>query len=72
MSMSIHEARLAIAETFIDLLEDLATDEDGEAPDIEDVLAPMVDDLLDALGLEVLSVDEDGLIQLTMRVPEPE
>lgn len=69
------EAKIDIYETIVDVLvslaaEDEATDED--VAELSEEMAELADILLETLGLEVDSVEEDGSIKVTLRLYDGE
>jgi len=67
------EAKIQIYETIIDVLVSLAVDDDATDEDIDQTaeeMSELADILMENLGLEVDSVEEDGSIKVTLRLYE--
>lgn len=67
------EAKIQIYETIIDVLVSLAIDDDATDEDIDQTaeeMSELADILMENLGLEVDSVEEDGSIKVTLRLYE--
>ena len=60
------EAKIQIYETIIDVLVSLAVEDDATAEEMSE----LADILMENLGLEVDSVEEDGSIKVTLRLYE--
>lgn len=56
--MNGNEARLKLYEKIVDILVDLAADEEGDAEDIRDALSLIADEIFEELDLVVVSVDD--------------
>jgi hypothetical protein len=70
---TIPEAKIQIYETIIDVLVSLAVDDDATDEDIDQTaeeMSELADILMENLGLEVNSVEEDGSIKVTLRLYE--
>lgn len=67
------EAKIQIYETIIDVLVSLAVEDDATDEDIDQTaeeMSELADILMENLGLEVDSVEEDGSIKVTLRLYE--
>ena len=67
------EAKIQIYETIIDVLVSLAIEDDATDEDIDQTaeeMSELADILMENLGLEVDSVEEDGSIKVTLRLYE--
>lgn len=70
---TIPEAKIQIYETIIDVLVSLAVEDDATDEDIDQTaeeMSELADILMENLGLEVDSVEEDGSIKVTLRLYE--
>lgn len=65
--MNDNEARLKLYEKIVDILVDLASEEEGDAEEIRDALSIIADEIFDELDLVVVSVD-DGHATLSVKV----
>lgn len=71
MTKSPADARLAVHEVITEILVSLAVDDettDTEVEGFEDDMAQVADLMLDALGFEVVSVDDEKGTRLTARL----
>ena len=73
--MNINEARLKVHGTVTEVLvamaiEDNATDEEVEM--LEEEMSELADVILEDLGLDVVSVNDDGSLTVTLRFYEDE
>ena len=67
------EAKIQIYETIIDVLVSLAVEDDATDEDIDQTaeeMSELADILMENLGLEGDSVEEDGSIKVTLRLYE--
>ena len=72
-SVTTPEAKIQIYETIIDVLVSLAVEDDATDEDIDQTaeeMSELADILMENLGLEVDSVEEDGSIKVTLRLYE--
>jgi|GEM_PF-6150426 len=65
--MNDNEARLKIHEKIVDILVELASDEEGDANDIRDSLSLIADMIFEELDLVVVDVKE-GYASLSVKV----
>lgn len=67
--MNEHDARLKIYEKIVDILVDLASDEDGNAEDIRDGLSLIADMIFEELDIVVVAV-KDGYASISVKVED--
>lgn len=69
------EAKIKIYESIVDVLVSIGVDDDMSDSDVDELaeeMSELADILLETLGLEVDSVEEDGSIKATLRLYEGE
>lgn len=69
--MNVNEARLKIHGTITDVLVSMAVDDNSTDDEVEqffDELGEVSDIIMEDMGLEVLSVEEDGSITVKLRL----
>lgn len=67
--MNEHDARLKIYEKIVDILVDLASDEDGDAEDIRDGLSLIADMIFEELDIVVVAA-KDGYASISVKVED--
>lgn len=67
--MNEHDARLKIYEKIVDILVDLASDEDGDAEDIRDGLSLIADMIFEELDIVVVAT-KDGYASISVKVED--
>jgi hypothetical protein len=73
--MNISEARLKIHRQILDVLVSLALDDttsDQEVADLEEDMAEVAELIMENIGLEIQSVDDESIVQATLNVATPE
>ena len=73
--MNISEARLKIHRQILDVLVSLALDDttsDQEIADLEEDMAEVAELIMENIGLEIQSVDDDSIVKATLNVATPE
>jgi hypothetical protein len=73
--MNIPEARLKIHRQILDVLVSLALDDttsDQEIADLEEDMAEVAELIMENIGLEIQSVDDESIVKATLNVATPE
>ncbi len=73
--MNISEARLKIHRQILDVLVSLALDDttsDQEVADLEEDMAEVAELIMENIGLEIQSVDDESIVKATLNVATPE
>ncbi len=73
--MNISEARLKIHRQILDVLVSLALDDttsDQEIADLEEDMAEVAELIMENIGLEIQSVDDESIVKATLNVATPE
>jgi hypothetical protein len=73
--MNISEARLKIHRQILDVLVSLALDDttsDQEVADLEEDMAEVAELIMENIGLEIQSVDDESIVKATLSVATPE
>lgn len=67
--MNDNEARLKMYEKIVDILVDLASDEDGDAEEIRDALSLIADTIFEELDIVVVST-KDGYATVSVKLDD--
>ena len=73
--MNISEARLKIHRQILDVLVSLALDDttsDQEIADLEEDMAEVAELIMENIGLEIQSVDDESIVKATLNVATPD
>jgi hypothetical protein len=60
--MNHHEARLAVHGAIVNVLVDMAAEDDSDIDALEEEMGYLADVIMEELGLDIVSVDEDDTI----------
>lgn len=65
-TMNIHEARLKVHGTIVDVLVEMAAEDDSDIDALEEEMGYLADVLLEELGLDIISVDKENKMTATL------
>ena len=65
-TMNIHEARLKVHGAIVDVLVEMAAEDDSDIDALEEEMSYLADVLLEELGLDIISVDNENKMTATL------